>query len=1127
MSLMITTKIKRRRRKKHPRQKKLCVDNNNNNKARRSGVAIKEHPAERKRKTHNQVVDESVRDKQSLRTSFLATHLLLLTPFCDTKVVKQVKLNAAMNKMKSDMDTNHKKRKAPSLSSSTIATPPSKANAVVSQPHMIDTAILRPYQLKGLDFMVRMHQQNLAMILGDEMGLGKTLQTISLLCHLKEQYHVTGPSLIICPLSVLSSWCAEMTKWAPTLKFIQLHASSLDEQIRQRRHLVEHATDYDVILTTYEMAKVPTLVSFYQRIKFHYLVLDEGHKIKGHDTQISKTVRKIHAGNRLLLTGTPLQNNLVELWSLLNCLYPDIFTISEPFQEHFDLAENIVDKSFLAQTQQLLQLFMLRRLKKEVEKLIPEKLETKIYCPLSKSQTFWYKALLMKDVSRLANIDHKSTSSDNNNNGENEITTPPPMVSTNNHSLLRSLFMQLRKCSNHPFLFPGAETNPDDTSLPELMGASGKLSVLDMILRSLFQKGNRAVLFTQFTMLLDLVEDYCLLRGWKYCRLDGSTERARRNYLLKRFNEPNSPYFLFLMSTRSGGMGLNLQTADTCILFDSDWNPQSDIQAMARVHRIGQKKTVHVYRLVTSGTVEERMLERAEKKLLLEMVNQDSNEGSTAAAEPDAVARGMSTGELWEDIKFGCEAVFGNSANNELPSEEEIDNITDRTRKEADSVGKLTGGTSKTAKSFDATKEFSSTQLFGGTDFRKIRKQQAQDEKKKIPHNLQGIAHLWQDIKSLEHKKRERKSRIIQIQGKGSGYGSAYVPILAANNYDLLGGESSVFDRELKQSKKANFEVKKREKSAQFENESICHICGDGGSLVCCPRCPNSVHLSCVGLHHSKEFLCCNQHRCTLCGKNRSDAGGLLFPCHACPNSFCEQCLPKEGVTFLEKVDRFENLGFDSTKNVIYINCSPMCTNYATKELGYVPAKKGTRGLCPKAMDLVHHFGASDDLDKARAAVEVEAKAESTSGRGRRARKVNSYGKPTRMIEKLCVSTKRVMGLYESISAAHRSIEHTHLYQLQNHLRSNSTQPYEGFYWRFQDGGNYDGTKPLSVVVESSDNLQQHASVSLSLSTTTKLDSTETTSTVSTSSNSSSTDPSSRGSAGSSGENADDAIEID
>jgi SWI/SNF-related matrix-associated actin-dependent regulator of chromatin subfamily A member 5 len=327
--------------------------------------------------------------------------------------------------------------------------------------------------------------------------------------------------------------------------------------------LAQHATEYDVILTTYDMAKVPSLQSLYQRVYFNYLILDEGHKIKGHQTQISQAVRKIHRGSALILTGTPLQNNLVELWSLLNFMYPDIFTTSEPFQKHFDLNENVIDKDFLRKTQKLLELFMLRRLKKEVEKLMPLKLETKVYCPLSKTQVFWYKALLMKDVGSLANMDGAT------------------QLGANRHALLRSLFMQLRKCCNHPFVFEGAEMDPNQTTLEDLVAASGKLSVLDMLLQSLSKKKNRAVLFSQFTSMLDLVEDYCVARGWKFCRLDGNTDRARRNYLINRFNEPNSPYFLFLISTRSGGMGLNLQTADTCILFDSDWNPQSDIQAVS------------------------------------------------------------------------------------------------------------------------------------------------------------------------------------------------------------------------------------------------------------------------------------------------------------------------------------------------------------------------------------------------------------------------------------------------------------------------------------------------------------------------------------------------------------------
>jgi len=748
-----------------------------------------------------------------------------------------------------------------------------------------------------------------------------------------------------------------------------MHASNAEEQCRQRQCLIEHFADYDVILTTYEMAKVPNMTRFYTRAKFHYLILDEGHKIKAHETQISQTMRKIHTGNKLILTGTPLQNNLVELWSLMNFLYPEIFTTCDPFEKHFDLTENIIDKVFLGKTQKLLELFMLRRFKQEVEKLIPEKLETKVYCPLSKVQTFWYKAILLKDVNMLA----KSDSAEKN------------------LSQLRSLFMQLRKCSSHPFLFNGVELDPDATSLEDLIGASGKLSVLDMLLRSLFQKGHRAVLFSQFTSLLDLIEDYCVLRGWKYCRLDGSTERARRNYLIKRFNEPNSEHFLFLMSTRSGGMGLNLQTADTCILFDSDWNPQSDIQAMARVHRIGQTKTVHVYRLVTAGTVEERMLERADKKLLLEMVNRESHSKTTMDPESDVVVRGMSAGELLEDIKFGCEAIFGNSTSNELPSIKDIAHITDRARKESDSVGKLSGGTRLTAKSFDSTKEFSKSKLFQGVDFQKIVDEQKAKQQKEIPKSMKGISYLWYEIKTLENKKRERKSRICQIEGKGSGYGSAYVPVLAANNY-AYGGETSVFERELKNSNKSNFAVQKRKKEGpKFDYTDYCIVCGDGGDLVCCPRCPNTVHLSCVGLKKANEFQACPHHQCRICLKKRADAGGLLYLCHACPNSFCEDCLPRKGVTFLDKVERFEKLGFDTTKHNVYINCSDMCERYAIAEYGYKPQKRSTKSrACPKAIDLSEYFGASYDVNEA--AVAVDAENEATTGRGKRSVARKKYG---------------------------------------------------------------------------------------------------------------------------------------
>jgi len=204
------------------------------------------------------------------------------------------------------------------------------------------------------------------------------LQTISLLCHLKERNGISGPSLVICPLSVLYSWCNELEKWAPSLKFLRFHSSSPDEREAQKQAFQESATEFDVVVTTYEMAKAPGLRFLWTRQYFNYLVLDEGHKIKDSNNQISQAVRLIHCENALILTGTPLQNNLIELWSLLNFLYPDVFVTNDRFAEAFDLTENVINTEKLLEAHSLLGLFMLRRLKTEVEKLMPKKVETKV-----------------------------------------------------------------------------------------------------------------------------------------------------------------------------------------------------------------------------------------------------------------------------------------------------------------------------------------------------------------------------------------------------------------------------------------------------------------------------------------------------------------------------------------------------------------------------------------------------------------------------------------------------------------------------------------------------------------------------------------------------------------------------
>jgi hypothetical protein len=262
---------------------------------------------------------------------------------------------------------------------------------------------------------------------------------------------------------------------------------------------------------------------------------------------------------------------------------------------------------------------------------------------------------------------------------------------------------------------------------------------------------------------------------------------------------------------------------DTCILYDSDWNPQPDLQAMARVHRIGQTKIVHVYRLVTHGTIEERMVERAEKKLYMDrMVNSTGGEGVEDEVEEQEQ---VPEKDIVSTLRFGCNAVFGQDAEsrNTLPSDADIDNITDRSRSEESSHGNLKGGVAIKTDDFEANKELSATGKLAGVDFIKIRDEERKKRSKldMVPKDLAGISHTWRQI---QNTKRKSKSRLVMVDGMKSGYGKASVPVLAANNYDLLDGESSVFARELQGNNKKNFEVQKRKakkSGVDFESQDL------------------------------------------------------------------------------------------------------------------------------------------------------------------------------------------------------------------------------------------------------------------------------------------------------------------
>ena len=474
---------------------------------------------------------------------------------------------------------------------------------ITQQPSILVGGTLKEYQLKGLQWMISLYNNNLNGILADEMGLGKTIQTISLITYLIERKKQNGPFLVIVPLSTLTNWNLEFDKWAPSVSKIVYKGPPNTRKQQQAQIRYGH---FQVLLTTYEyIIKDRPVLS---KIKWVHMVVDEGHRMKNSQSKLSGTITTYYQTRfRLILTGTPLQNNLPELWALLNFVLPNIFKSVTSFDEWFNTPFANTggnDKMELTEEEQLLVIrrlhkvlrpFLLRRLKKDVEKDLPEKQERVIKCRFSALQSKLYKQL--KNHNKMSVSDGKG--------GKTGMRG------------LSNMLMQLRKLCNHPFVFEQVEEqmNPDKSTNDLLWRVSGKFELLDRILPKFQRTGHRVLMFFQMTQIMNIMEDFLRLRQMQYLRLDGSTKSDDRSDLLRLFNAPDSPYFCFLLSTRAGGLGLNLQTADTVIIFDSDWNPHQDLQAQDRAHRIGQKNEVRILRLITSNSVEEKILERAQYKL--------------------------------------------------------------------------------------------------------------------------------------------------------------------------------------------------------------------------------------------------------------------------------------------------------------------------------------------------------------------------------------------------------------------------------------------------------------------------------------------------------------------------------
>ncbi|KAH6917669.1 SNF2-family ATP dependent chromatin remodeling factor snf21 [Coprinopsis sp. MPI-PUGE-AT-0042] len=474
---------------------------------------------------------------------------------------------------------------------------------ITKQPSILVGGTLKEYQIKGLQWMVSLYNNKLNGILADEMGLGKTIQTISLITFLIEVKRQRGPYLVIVPLSTMTNWSGEFAKWAPAVKMISYKGNPAQRRMLQGDLRMGQ---FQVLLTTYEyiIKDRPHLC----KIKWVHMIIDEGHRMKNTQSKLVQTLTTYyHSRYRLILTGTPLQNNLPELWALLNFVLPKVFNSVKSFDEWFNTPfanAGTGDKIELNEEEALLIIkrlhkvlrpFLLRRLKKDVESELPDKVEKVLRVRMSALQSQLYKQ--MKKHKMIADGNAKGKAAGIKG--------------------LSNELMQLRKICQHPFLFESVEdkVNPTGFIDQKLIRASGKVELLNRILPKFFATGHRVLIFFQMTKVMDIMEDFLKMQNWKYLRLDGGTKTEERAEFVKLFNAKESEYKVFILSTRAGGLGLNLQTADTVIIFDSDWNPHADLQAQDRAHRIGQTKAVLILRFITEKSVEEAMYQRARYKL--------------------------------------------------------------------------------------------------------------------------------------------------------------------------------------------------------------------------------------------------------------------------------------------------------------------------------------------------------------------------------------------------------------------------------------------------------------------------------------------------------------------------------
>ncbi|ANQ06971.1 Chromodomain-helicase-DNA-binding protein 1 [Plasmodium coatneyi] len=526
-------------------------------------------------------------------------------------------------------------------------------------PFYLNERKLRAYQLTGLNWMVSRMKRNLSVLLADEMGLGKTVQTIAVVGHMLYKEKLIGPYLVIVPQSTVDNWLNEFKSWLPQANVVCYHGNAVSRELIRTHELKKvyvankgFRYKFDVCITTPSILNSLSDVELLKKMPWQLMVVDEAHQLKNRQSKRFIELKQFMAESKLLLSGTPLHNNLEELWTLLHFLNPQQYTHYENFQKKYNEIENTsligeAKQKQLMQLQHELHEVILRRVKKDVEKSLPNKVERILRVELSPIQIEFYKNILTKNYEQLAKASGGAKNS------------------------LQNICMELKKVCNHPFLC--CEPVDKDEYKERLVYSSGKICLLEKLLIRLKERGNRVLIFSQMVKMLNILSEYLTLRGFKHQRLDGTMSKEMRKKAMNHFNSKNSDDFVFLLSTKAGGLGINLTSADTVIIYDSDWNPQNDLQAGARAHRIGQTKTVQIYRLVTKDSIEQTILERAKVKMVLDTLvvqglNKKQNDNvNYIGGEGGNTSNGFTREELSKILKFGAQKLWEKNSSKYSP----------------------------------------------------------------------------------------------------------------------------------------------------------------------------------------------------------------------------------------------------------------------------------------------------------------------------------------------------------------------------------------------------------------------------------------------------------------------------